>query len=159
MKLKPSITWPLILGGLLTVHVLTMLAFVWVANSNPSYAVEEDYYQKALHWDAHQAQAAVNAALGWTVEVTVERDRPDGPRLLARLVGPEGPVSGARVDVEAFHMAHSGDPLRATLTETAPGLYTASMPMRHNGKWELRFVADRGEDHFTHTITTFLVVR
>ncbi len=159
MKLKPGLAWPLILGGLLTAHVVTMLAFVWIANSNPSYAVEKDYYQKALEWDSHRAREAASAALGWTVKVSVDRDAPEGPVLRVRLTGPEGPVTGASLHVEAFHMAHSADPLEARLRESGPGLYTAAMPMRHNGKWEVRLVADRGEDHFTHTVKTFLVVR
>ncbi len=159
MKLKPALTWPVIIGGLLTAHVLGMLTFVWIANSNASYAVEKDYYDKAIHWDDSRRQAAVNAALGWTVDVSVDRDGPTGPVLVVRLNGPEGPVQNAVLNVEAFHMARSDDVLAARLAEVESGLYTAALPMRHNGKWELRFTADRGAEHFTHTVKTFLVVR
>jgi len=159
VKRKAAFSWPLIIGGLLTVHVLTMLTFVWIANSNPSYAVEKDYYQKALHWDDRRGQEAINAFLGWSMEVSVDRTDPTGPVLQARLTGPSGPVTGAALRVEAFHMAHSADVLEATLEEAGPGLYRASLPMRHDGRWELRFTADRGEEHFTHTLKTHLVVR
>ena len=46
---------------------------VYVATSDGSFAVEPDYYQKALHWDDARSAAAENAGLGWTVELDGRR--------------------------------------------------------------------------------------
>ena len=43
--------------------MVASLVVVFVATSDPSYAVEEDYYQKAVNWEAEQAQQERNRQL------------------------------------------------------------------------------------------------
>jgi len=158
---RPNRTWPLIIGGLLAVHVVAMLAFVWIATSDPSYAVEKDYYQKAIHWDDKRAQDARNAELGWRLAVQVLRPLRPGqqPTLRVRLVdGGGAPLIGATIGLDTFRTAMSGDPLQATLAEEGGGAYAAALPMFHDGKWELRFKVERGRDVFTYTEKRYLVV-
>lgn len=137
----------LLLGSLLGAQ----LFFLWGALDDPSFAVEEDYYDKALSWDATMAQQRENARLGWTADVEAGL-RSDGTgNVRVDLDAPTGqPIEGARVSVEAFHNARASHRLEATLHEAAPGRYVASLPMRRPGLWEFRLTAARRADVFTH---------
>lgn len=153
--------WPYLIGGALALHVAASLVVVYVATSNPSYAVEEDYYAKSMAWDATRAQARVNADLGWALAVSANPPSAPGeqPVLEVRLSDAAGaPVDGAAVAVEAFHNARSHDIIRAPLEGAGNGLYRAALPMRRDGRWELRFTVDRGTEHFTFSETKHLVV-
>ena len=160
--MKKGAIWPFIIAGALGLHVVGSLIFVFIATSDPSYAVEEDYYQKAMNWDQKRAQDRTNASLGWIFEFTVSPpDKPgDEPLLEASLHDAAGePLTGAVIAVEAFHNAHSDDILRTVVSESGePGIYRATMPMQHNGRWELRFTVDEGEHRLTHTETRHLFV-
>ena len=159
--MKKGSLWPWIIAGALAVHVVGSLVVVFVATSNPSYAVEEDYYQKALHWNDKRAQDRTNEELGWSLNLTVRPAATPGeePTLEVHLADAGGePLDGAVVAVETFHNARADDILRASLDAVGEGVYRTTLPMRHNGRWELRFTVDRGQDHFTHTETRHLFV-
>jgi hypothetical protein len=159
---KKGAVWPWLIAGALALHVVVSLIVVVFATSDPSYAVEEDYYQKAIDWDLKRAQDRTNENLGWFFEFDVAPPaRPgDQPRLEVTLADGDGaPLTGATVAVEAFHNTRSGDILRAVLTPSdKPGVYYATLPMRHNGRWELRFTVDQGGRRFSHNETRHLVV-
>jgi hypothetical protein len=150
------------IGGALALHVVVSLAVVFVATSDPSYAVEEDYYQKALAWDEKRAQDHTNEVLGWDFEFAVTPpERPgDLPEVEATLRDADGvPLNGATVSIEAFHNSRSDDILRTNLAATEePGHYRTTLPMQHNGRWELRFTVERGADRFTFSDTRHLFV-
>ncbi|MEJ2188201.1 MAG: FixH family protein [Acidobacteriota bacterium] len=159
MKAKTVI--PFLIAAALGIHVVGSLLVVYFTTSNPSYAVEEGYYEKALAWDDKRAQDAVNTALGWRLEATAHPPATPGETavLEALLYDADGlPLDGAAVSVEAFHNAHAHDILRAPLEPAGNGIYRARLPMRHNGRWELRFTVDRGAEHFTHRETRHLFV-
>lgn len=154
MKIKPGSMWPYIIGGALALHVVGSMVMVYFATSNESYAVEPDYYQKALNWDDRRAQDRVNAGLGWVLEFTVE-PAPLGrdPVLHVELTTTGGePVADASVAVEAFANARRDDILTATLSATENG-HETTLPMRRDGLWEFRFTVTRGEDLFTYRDT------
>jgi len=158
---KPGSWWPPVIAGALALHVVGSLIVVYVATSDPSYAVEEDYYQKAVAWDERRAQDRTNEDLGWLLEFDVEPPVQPGaqPRLQVEILDGGGqPLTEATVTIEAFHYARGDDIVRDTLTEAGDGVYRASLPMRRNGRWQLRFTVDRGSDHFTHTETRHLYV-
>jgi len=158
---KPGSWWPTIIAGALALHVVGSLIVVYVATSDPSYAVEKDYYQKAVNWDEKRAQDRTNEDLGWLLGFAVTPPaRPgDQPKIEVTLNEADGePVTGAMVTVEAFHKARGDDIVRSSLIEVGDGVYMASLPMRRNGRWELRFTVDRGSDHFTHKETRHLFV-
>ncbi len=158
--MRASIRWPLVIAGLLTLHAAGMVTYAVIASSNPSYAVEKDYYPKALHWDDKRAQDAVNAALGWTATVAARPgEQPGRAALTITLTDRHGrPVTGAAVHLEAFHMADSNHVLDAELGEASPGSYAAELPMGRDGKWEIRLRARRGGDLYTSVLKRYLVV-
>ena len=152
--MKPGTLWPAVIAGALVLHVAAMMVMVWISTSDESYAVEPDYYAKALAWDERRAQERANAESGWVLDFVVEPAAPGSdPRLRATLVDVAGsPVAGAVVSVEAFSNVRRDDVLTATLPATADG-YEASLPMRGNGRWEFRFEVTRGEELFTYRET------
>lgn len=149
--MKPGSLWPFVIAGALALHVLVMGAMVYFATSNESYAVEPDYYAKALAWDERRAQDRANTELGWQLEFTVEPAAAgQDPTLHVELTSADGePVTDAVVAVEAFSNARRDDILTATANPTDAG-YQTTMPMHRDGLWEFRFTVTRGDDLFTY---------
>lgn len=160
--MKPGALWPWVIGGALIFHVVVSLGIVFFTASDASYAVEEDYYEKAINWDEKRAQDRTNDNLGWSLTFSAEPPTAPGeqPRLEVRLADAGGePIADAAISLETFHKARSEDIIRIPIEPTGEaGLYTASPLMRHNGLWELRFTVDRGAERFTHTETRHLFV-
>ena len=67
-----NIRWPVIIVSALAIHAVASLVVVLIAVSDPSRAVETDYYQKALRWDDKKAQDARNLSLGWSLATETE---------------------------------------------------------------------------------------
>ena len=154
MKIKPGVLWPAVIAGALTLHVVGSLAMVYFATSNESFAVEPDYYQKALAWDDKRAQDRHNVELGWKLEFTVEPAAPGhDPKISVDLVDADGsPLNHAQVSLTAFFNARADDRLTADLMAVDEH-YETNLPMRRDGLWEFRFTVTRGEELFTHTDT------
>ena len=55
MKL-PS--WPMCVGGILVVNFIGVGVVLYFSMRDPSFAVEEAYYEKALAWDQEREQEA-----------------------------------------------------------------------------------------------------
>jgi hypothetical protein len=159
---KPGTLWPWVIGGALALHVVVSLAVVFFTASDASYAVEEDYYQKAMKWDDQRAQDRTNEELGWSLTFAAAPPATPGgrPTIEVRLTdGDGGHLAGATIALETFHNARSDEIIHIAFEAGEEvGLYTASPAMRHNGLWELRFTVDHGGDHFTHTETRHLFV-
>jgi nitrogen fixation protein FixH len=154
MARKKGWQWPWIVGGLMAVVVGANLILIYVATSDPSFAVEEDYYQKALDWDDKRAQDRTNAELGWMLELDVARERSaDGSVVVAAsLADRDGrPISDATIHLQAFHNARASHVFESDLTHDASGRYTTSLPMRRPGLWEFRLEARQAGRRFTAT--------
>ena len=152
--MKPEVRWPLFIVGLLVFQVGLGAFFFWKATSDPSFAVEEDYYQKAVNWEAKQAQDRTNAELGWTLDQSVGAINDDRTTrtLIAELHdADDSPITGAIIQVETFHNVRAGEILRAELKEAKPGQYSTQLPMLRPGLWEIRFTVESDSETFTHT--------
>lgn len=147
--------WPLVVIGLLAGGAGSNVWLMLVATGDASFAVEPDYYRKALDWDRTMAQELRNVELGWSVSARLERaGRPGQARLAARVTDRAGaPLGGARVTVEAFASARASRIVSATLDPEGDGVYAASLPAGRPGLWELRVRVTRGADVFTQTIS------
>jgi nitrogen fixation protein FixH len=146
--------WPALLGALMAVVIGANLILIVFATTDPSFAVERDYYRKALAWDDKREQDRINAELGWTLTFEVAPSRaPDGTsRLAARLLDAAGQeIADARVSLETFHNARAARILRTELVRGEDGAYSADLPLFRPGLWEFRFEARRGTDRFTYT--------
>jgi nitrogen fixation protein FixH len=154
--MKKGWYWPLLIVALLFVGGVgpNLLLFV-VANSDPSFSVEPDYYQKSLRWDERLAQERRNSELGWTLglDLRPEESPQLGVRLTAMLFDRTGaPLDGASVELEAFHNARASEIVKASLRGSGEGTYLANLPAGRAGLWEFRFVVRLGNDVFTRTV-------
>jgi nitrogen fixation protein FixH len=142
--------WPLAIIGLLVLSAAGNVLLVVTAVGDPSFAVERDYYRKALAWDRTAGQRDRSDALGWSARAQLSAASADQAQLDVWLEDDHGrPLAGARVAVEAFHNARARDVHVATLSPREAGRYVALVPSARRGLWEVRLTAERGGDTFT----------
>lgn len=148
--------WPLAITTVLVGQVVFGIWMARVANSDPHFAVEPNYYAKAINWDATMAQSRADKALGWKSAVHITRTDGAGAVLRLTLKDSTGAfVHADSVTVHALAIAHSLRVNALTLTPDAAG-YTVSLPMAGTGLWEVDVRAVRGADVFTSTLRTEL---
>jgi nitrogen fixation protein FixH len=102
------------------------------------------------------ARRAESARLGWRATAALSALRAADPanaqptrELAVTLRDSTGaPVSSADVRVTLIHNFDAANPVQATLTESAPGVYSASLSLRARGRWEVRVDASRAESRF-----------
>ena len=101
--MKPGIGWPIGIVVILGATIVGNLLMMRVAANDPSFAIEPDYYRKAVHFDEAMAQARRNRAIGWVVTPQVDpaaSGRATGVHVLVRdRLGM--PVTGARLTLMA----------------------------------------------------------
>jgi nitrogen fixation protein FixH len=151
--MKRGMRWPLAVATILGLTIGANIWLIRVASGDPSFAVEEDYYRRGLHWDDELAQRARNTALGWRVDASaspIRRGYGSDLRIALNDAG-VSPIEGASVVVRAVHVARAGSPVDIALLSRAPGEYGARVPIERAGVWELRIDVHRGADRFTAT--------
>ena len=160
--MKAGMGWPIGVATILALTVAANIVVMRIANDDPSFSVEPDYYRKAVAWDSTMARRAESAALGWTATVTLEAEaRAAAPTTVAvALLDTSGaPVREATVAVTLIHNADAGRPLSVRLSERAPGTYEGSALLAFPGRWEVRIAATRGAERFELTTHTDLLRR
>ena len=146
--MKGDKRWPIGITVTLTVFVIANLLLMRIAGADPSFAVEPDYYRKAVTFDSTMDAERASVALGWTAS-SVLSPNDAGAMLTVTLVDGHGaPVSDATVTISARFVARANDVLTASLNEVAPGRYSATIGARHAGQWEIRVNATRNTEHF-----------
>lgn len=144
--------WPLALTLVLALTVAGNLWVMRIASADASFAVEPDYYRKAVAWDSTLAQERRNRAFGWQVTSSVERfSSTRGGTLRVRVAGPDGAaIPDADVRVVAFAVARSARFVEAAVPVQGDG-YAAELPILQPGMWELRLDIRKGDAHVTAT--------
>jgi nitrogen fixation protein FixH len=155
--MKPGIGWPIGIVVILGATIVGNLLMMRVAANDPSFAIEPDYYRKAVHFDEAMAQARRNRAIGWIVTPQVDpvaSGRATGVHVHVRdRLGM--PVTGARLTLMARFNARANDTLTAALTEEGAGRYRTLLAVSVPGEWEFRIDADRDNTHYSavHRVT------
>ena len=149
--MKRGAWWPI---GIATVLATTVAANIWVmrvASDDPSFAIEPDYYRKAVTWDSTLAQERQDSILGWRLTPELRVVAATGrTRLSAILTDSAGaPISGAVVKVSALPVARANEVHEVTLAAAGAGEYAAQLDSRREGRWELRFDVRAGSTRFT----------
>jgi nitrogen fixation protein FixH len=152
--MKPGLGWPI---GVATILALTVAANIWVAfiaNDDPSFSIENDYYRKAVGWDSTMAQMRENARLAWRVEPKFDEFTANGGATLRVRLSDSGgmPIPGATVRVAALYNARAGQILEGTMSADTPATYALHLPVAHPGEWEVRFDIHRGSERYTSTV-------
>ena len=150
-----GLRWPAMVLGLIGISLTICFATVYLAATDPSVAIEDDYYAKALHWDDIAAQRRANAQLGWSLSTSadVQHEGASPATVSVVLLDADGsPIADAAVRALAFHHTRRGDAEQIAFTFDAQrGAYTAKLPAATVGLWQLRIVASRGDETFTMT--------
>ncbi len=142
--------WPLGIVALLAMNMTIVGITVYYATTDPSVAVEPNYYEKAVKWDRTAEINARSARLGWTAQVAVPGRASATPQpMTVTLKDASGqPVRGAQVSVVAFHNARSGDRQTVMLEPSAPGVYAGTFTAARHGQWHFEISAHRESDEF-----------
>ena len=152
--MKKEHVWPTIVVVVLAGYVTFGLVAARIATNDSSFAIESDYYTKAVAWDSTLEQGRRNVALGWHIVPTLGRvGRGRASQFVLDVHDSSGVrVNDARVTVEARQVAHAADVVRATLSADSSGTYVAGLPLGRSGLWEMRIVATRGTDRYASSV-------
>lgn len=144
--------WPGFVIILIACQMAVGAVTFYLAVSEPTFAVEPDYYASAVRWDAHAAQQRENAALGWTVTLHVgpRADRAEARVVTLAVCDRTGlPILDASVTAVAFPHARATQRQSLVLRPTAPGDYASRLPVPATGLWEFRIRLERNAQVFT----------
>lgn len=147
-----NLLWPSFVFFIIALCLTGTGSLIYFATSDPTFAVEPDYYQKALAWDQTARQREASKALGWEIDANVPAETsPAGAHhVVARFTARSGEIiAGAAVACSAFSNAHASQRHELSFLETDPGHYRAELPIGARGLWHLIFTAQRGSESFT----------
>ena len=146
--------WPGMIFVLIGINVCVVATTVYFAHADRSFAVERDYYQKAVAWNQNAQQIQRNHELGWHPALTIEPGAVATHRVLVvRVTDADGqPIEQALVSLSAFPSVRASQRQELILLEHASGEYRAMLSSAMNGLWEFRFVIRRGDEVFTSSI-------
>jgi nitrogen fixation protein FixH len=147
--------WACVPALLLGSMLLGLGVLAYIATDDPHFALEANYYDKAVHWDSTQREARDSAALGWQLALpSTLAQAADGTVEVELHVSDRerAPVHGAAVELEAFPNAYASRVERVVLHEAAPGVYRARLRGQARGLWELRFSIAKGKLHFRQSL-------
>jgi nitrogen fixation protein FixH len=137
--------------GLLGFSVATCVVLIGYATHDPTFAVEKNYYQKAVAFDQIRAEEVASDRLGWKVLVAPAKVGAEGGFVFTVLDSNDQPVTGASGTLEAFANIRANAPDTEDVEDLGGGKYRARIPIRHAGAWELRLRLTRGSDVFRET--------
>lgn len=132
--------WPVVIIGLLGLNMAVVAITVIVATSDPSVAVEPDYYQKALAWDADRdvRRDPGEDGIDVSIQLLPGPDRLSDGQVVVSVAKAGLPVEHAQIEAVVFHFARSGERQTVTLVEQGPGVYAGPASLRRDGNWEIR---------------------
>ena len=151
--------WPMIIVGLLSVHVTLMITAAAIATRDRSFAVLPNYYENAVNWDKTRAEMDSSRKLGWNLQINpAPQVDPHGSRQVSILLTDAAgqPISNAKIDLTYYHHAHANESANITLNESEPGRFTTNLPMRHEGFWQFKVRAEAGGKTFVTDLSQFV---
>ena len=157
VKLLSEYRWPIYLGGLLTMSVVSSGVIAWVATRPDTPRPMAGYYEAARSWDATAAVEEASRQLGWSVRYEFPVDVP-------HFAGMPRPVDVDVADRDGKPVAGLRGRLFATrasdtrLNQTgdlmpvpqAPGRYRTLVLVDAPGAWELRIDVTQAALRFVH---------
>jgi nitrogen fixation protein FixH len=151
--------WPLIIIGLLSIHVAGMLVAVSIATRDRSFAVMPDYYDRALNWDRAQAEKRASQKLGWKLQIEPAGavDPTGRRRVRIRLIDAQGrPISPATIQITAYHHAHASQRQTIQFQTDADGNAQQAMAMPFAGFYQFDSTAAARGEEFTCSLTQYV---
>lgn len=103
-------------------------------------------YETSQRFNSEIARMQAQAARGWLAQTEIVRAGADTVVSLALKDKAGTAVTGLAVEAKLQHPATRQQDRDVTLTETAPGQYSATVPALHAGAWTLVVEATHGGD-------------
>ncbi len=148
--------WAFVPAALLAASLIGVGTMCSIATRDPGFALETNYYERAVHWDGEQAQLAENARLGYHLDVT-STPVTGGVELVVRVLDRENvALRHASVRAEAFANARAAARRNLVLTERADGSYVTMLAAPRPGLWEVRVRVEHDHERFTAAVRTEL---
>ena len=149
---RSGLFWALVPVGILGSALVGLGTLASIAVHDPGFALEKNYYERAVNWDRQRAQEATNAQLGYNVALRVARSG-EAAELELELADRAGrALPGAVVTVEAFSNARSGQRQLLSLIAGSDGRYRAGLAWPRPGLWEFRVEVLAEGQRFTQVI-------
>ena len=147
--MKSGRFWPIFITSILLFDVGIGVTMIIAANSDPSFAVEKDYYDKAVDWDARQAARRHSDELGWSSEVRIIPLASGHARLVVSLTDADGAsLEDVQVRAEVFPNRFASDRQSPSMKGELGGVHVGEFDLRTAGAWEVDLEARRGSDVF-----------
>lgn len=149
--------WTTFVISLLGFNLLAGATLVYFAHNDPSFAAEEDYYQKGLDWDSHVLEQADSDALGWVLDLKIIPGESGDDLIRVTLKGPDdAPIVDADLDLIMFHNARAADKFKAALSPVEPGVYQTEQQLARSGLWQFQFRAQHDDNVFVRSTEIFI---
>ncbi len=160
--MKKGWLWPVGITLVLMIHVGFGLTVAFIAASDPSFAVEPDYYEKAVHWDDRSRQQNTNRKLGWSCEAKIRMTSglDNSGELRVKLLDAQGtPLSDASLSAEVFFngRAKHRTSLKLMPVNKEPGVYISALAVGFDGAWTVRVSASKDSNVFTNEQRVFVI--
>lgn len=153
--MKPGMAWPIGIAAILGTSVVGNLIMMRVANNDPAFAVEDNYYQRAVDFDTTMHQQARSDALGWSAVIAINAVHAGDGVLRVQLLDRNAqPVVADSIVAVAFYNARANDRSRFTLLpdrSDSVGVYRHAITVANAGQWEVQVDAWRGRERFVAT--------
>jgi nitrogen fixation protein FixH len=147
---KPRSAWrffPLAVGAAMAVVIAVNVGMAWSAIRTFPGAAVNDTFDHSNGYDKVLNAAARQAALGWSLQLTVEAGVP-----VAVLTDRHGrPVEDARMTVIAQRPLGAEEAGQMTFRSNGHGRYAGTTALTPPGQWDLLFTASIGDRHFHAT--------
>ncbi|MBI2377447.1 MAG: FixH family protein [Deltaproteobacteria bacterium] len=134
--------------GLIVASLLGNVFMMRIATADPAFAVERDYYKKAVLWDQEMAQAELNHALGYSFRLETRASGGDVELSVVLLDAAGKPIELAVISGEAFSNARAGDITKLAFSDEGP-VHRTKLSHPRPGLWELRLEATVAGRRFT----------
>ncbi|HWP03761.1 MAG TPA: FixH family protein [Gemmatimonadaceae bacterium] len=138
--MKKGTIWPIAVVAVLGTCVGANLWLLRLSASDPAFAVEENYYERAVNFDRDLARRRHLEESGWHAVPSIDSVRSDSAILVSlTLRRHQYAVDGAEVRVHAAHVARPRTPIVASLQPAGRGRYETWLRGTGRGLWDLRF--------------------
>jgi nitrogen fixation protein FixH len=149
--------WPIYLGGLLAMSVVSSGVIVWVATRPDTPRPIKGYYEAARAWDADEAVEEASRQLGWSVRYELPSDVPHFPgmprpvdvRVADRTGNPVSGLAGRLLAIRPSDTRLNQSGELVALPQT-PGSYRTLVRIDVPGAWELRIDVRQAALRFVH---------
>ena len=144
--------WALFPVALLGSSLIGLGTMASIATRDLSFALERDYYQRAVRFDEEQAQQSENQRLAYELTLDVGGSG-DEAVIVATLTTKQGaPLPNATLRADAFANARAGDVRELAFRRVADGSYRSELAHATPGLWEFRCAVTNGNERFTTVV-------